>query len=227
MMLGDPLQPGSGKESNHPFLPHHLFRSREFLAAHTALYGKKLMHRSNVPISIVTGELLARARAGDLAAENELFERLSARIRALAKKRVWDPQAAEDLAQETLKTVCEKYREVELPRGLLPWVFMVFHHKMGNYLKRERTRSREAQSLDDLSASSEDEAIQSFEIWECLEKALHLASPECRTIFRVLLSGGDRAAMLATFPGDPEGTVDSRLSRCRKRLLEHLEREMR
>lgn len=185
------------------------------------------MHRSDEPLSIVQDELLTRARSGDLAAENELFERLSARIRALAKKRVWDPHAAEDLAQETLKTVCEKYRDVELPRGLLPWVFTVFHHKMGNYLKRERTRSREVQSLDDLGASSEDEAIQSFEIWEMLEKALRLASSDCRTVFRVLLSGGDRAAMLATFPGDPEGTVDSRVSRCRKRLLDYLEGEKR
>src|SRR5262245_40163078 len=207
MMESNSIQPASGREPNH--IPFHIIFSgtASFLPPLRAPGGRKLMHRSNEPISIVTDELLARARSGDLAAETELFERLSARIRALAKKRVWNPQAAEDLAQETLKTVCEKYRGVELPRGLLPWVFTVFHHKMGNYLKRERTRSREVQSLDDLSSSSEDEAIQNFEIWECLEKALRLASPECRTIFQVLLSGGDRAAMLATFPRDPEGTV--------------------
>jgi DNA-directed RNA polymerase specialized sigma24 family protein len=80
-------------------------------------------------------DLLERARTGDRGAEALLFERLQARVVAVAKRRVWDEEAARDIAQETLGTVLAKYREADLSRGFLPWVFTILHHKIGNYLR--------------------------------------------------------------------------------------------
>ena len=172
-------------------------------------------------------ELLARARAGDRAAENALFARLHARILALAKKRIWDPETAQDIAQETMRTAVEKYREADLSRGLLPWLFTILHHKVGNHLKRRRTESARLETCGSgvlpawvLRAPDQSGYV---ELQASLEKALLQLSTECRKIFRLLLGGAGRRELCAAFDGEPIGTIDSRLSRCRTRLLALLE----
>ena len=50
-----------------------------------------------------------------------------------------------------------------------------------------------------------------------------LASPVCRKIFRLLLEEASREDILAAFPGERAGTIDSRISRCRRKLLRFLE----
>jgi DNA-directed RNA polymerase specialized sigma24 family protein len=59
---------------------------------------------------------------------------------------------------------------------------------------------------------------------ESLEKALALAAPPCRTILRLLLEGATREELHRAFVGEPAGTVDSRVSRCRAKLLDDLRR---
>jgi RNA polymerase sigma factor (sigma-70 family) len=174
------------------------------------------------------GDLFLRARAGDRDAENALFERLDARIRALAKRRVWDEQAAEDIAQETLATAFEKFREAEMPRGLLPWVFTILHNKVGNYLKRRRVEAartpRGAPELHwETAGVSTESEIAVIEFTATLERALRRVSAECRTVFRFLLAGRERSDIRKAFGNEPLGTIDSRISRCREKLLRHLE----
>ncbi len=173
-------------------------------------------------------DLIPRARAGDRDAENALFERLRARILALAKKKVWDEHSAEDLAQETLGTVLEKYRTAEMPRGFLAWAFTVLHNKVGNYLKRRRLEVARGAAgdpeltWDTVGVSAEGE-IAAIDLEESLEKGLRRSSPECRKVFSLLLSGAGREEIREAFGGEPIGTIDSRISRCRERLLRHLE----
>jgi len=173
-------------------------------------------------------ELLERARQGDREAENHLFDRLNARILALAKRRVRDEEAARDIAQETMRTVFEKYRSANLPRGLLPWVFVVLRHKVGNYLKRSRVEGARRIVVEDtwmaeavgLSPNGERAA---FDLVRQLEIALGRATEECRKIFRLLLSGAGRHEIRAAFGDEPLGTIDSRISRCRRKLVEAIE----
>jgi len=173
-------------------------------------------------------ELLNRARSGDRDAEDTLFDRLHARILALAKRRIRDQEAARDLAQETMRTVFEKYREAELPQGLVAWVFTVLHNKVGNYLKRRRVETARVRHLDvDLEwetvGVSAEGGIEAIDLAISLERALRLASPECREIFRLLLEGAVREEIQEAFGGEPMGTIDSRIHRCRRKLLSHLE----
>jgi RNA polymerase sigma-70 factor (ECF subfamily) len=177
-------------------------------------------------------ELLARARRGDPAAENALFERLSARILALAKRRVRDEEAARDLAQETMKTVFEKYRTTEFPHGLLPWVFTVLRNKVGNYWKRRAVEGRHRVTLDErwlseVAGDGPGADRVAADLRRELEAALTQASAECRKVFRLLLGGAGRHEIRAAFGGEPLGTIDSRISRCRRKLLERIERPRR
>lgn len=179
-------------------------------------------------------DLLARARAGDRGAENALFERVHARIVAVAKKRIWDEEAARDVAQETMRTVFEKYREADLTHGFFPWLFTILHHKAGNYLKRRRVEQRLAVREGALwpagweaAAVGLDPAIAVLDLEAALAKGLQQAGPECRRIFELLLAGAGRREIAAAFAGEPMGTIDSRISRCRARLLAYLDSQVR
>jgi DNA-directed RNA polymerase specialized sigma24 family protein len=173
-------------------------------------------------------DVVRRARAGDRAAEEALFAHLSARLHALAKKRIWDEDAARDIAQETLRTAYEKFREADLSRGLFPWVFAIMHNKVGNYLKSRRAAIARGAVGDpslawDTIGPVAAEVAGAVEIADSLERGLRSASPECRAIFRLLLSGATRSDFAAHFPGQKPGTIDSRISRCRGKLLRYLE----
>ena len=174
------------------------------------------------------GSLLERAWGGDREAENALFEKLHARILALAKKRIWDEEAARDLAQETLRTAFEKYREIDRQRSFLPWVVTIFHHKAGNYIKKRQTQRKHLESgavppgwaVDTLAG--DDGRVVDLRDW--VERALLHVSSDCRTIFRLLLLEACRQDIHDAFPGESPGAVDSRISRCRDKLLREMER---
>lgn len=171
-------------------------------------------------------DLLARSLAGDRRAESLLFDKLQARIAAVAEKRVWDREAAHDIAQETLRTAYEKYRSADLSRGLYPWLFTILHHKVGNYLKRRRVESARVERLADGMERPDPESTNEqnlIVLRAALERALLRLAPECRTVFHLLLSGSGRREIQAAFPGEPLGTIDSRISRCRAKLLALLE----
>jgi RNA polymerase sigma-70 factor (ECF subfamily) len=178
-------------------------------------------------------DLVARARAGDRDAENALFERVHARIVAVAKKRIWDQEAARDVAQETLRTVFEKYRDADMTHGFFPWLFTILHHKAGNYMKRRRVEERRAvheglwPARWEALAVGPDAAIAVLELEAALAKGLSQAGTECRRIFELLLAGAGRREIAAAFAGEPMGTIDSRISRCRARLLAYLEAQAR
>lgn len=171
-------------------------------------------------------DLLARARAGNGAAENVLFQRIHARIHSLAKRRLWDREAAKDIAQEVMLTVYEKYRGAKMPHGLLPWIFAILRNKVGNYLKRQRTSSRFIQrdlpGWDAVGVSPEED-VAGFHLCRLIENALERFSPECRKVFRMLIEGAERNEIREAFGGEPIGTTDSRISRCRAKLLSYLE----
>jgi RNA polymerase sigma factor (sigma-70 family) len=173
-------------------------------------------------------DLLALARQGDAEAENALFTRIHARILAVAKKRIWDSEAALDVVQDTMRTVLEKYREADLPAGLFPWLFTILHHKVGNYVKRRRAevkrldpREHSAGMWEQLAITEESASF--VELTATLEKGLRELPAECQRIFRLLLEGAGRQEIRDAFGGGNQGTIDSRISRCRARLLAYLE----
>jgi RNA polymerase sigma-70 factor (ECF subfamily) len=174
--------------------------------------------------------LLAKARGGDRAAEAELFAQLQKRVTALAEAKVWDREAARDLAQDTVRTAFEKYREAPMEHGLYPWLFTILHHKVGNYLKRRRAEQTRLVGFGTDAAGPEPAAIEeigAIDLRDSIQSALLRMTAECRKVFRLLLAGATRKELCAAFAGEPAGTVDSRIARCRSKLLAFLEGETR
>ena len=79
-------------------------------------------------------ECVVRARDGAEKAEKELFQRLFARFKAFAKRRVGEGEA-EDIAQEACLTVLQKYKTETFTKGFEPWAYGVLKMKIGNYMQ--------------------------------------------------------------------------------------------
>ncbi len=170
--------------------------------------------------------LLAAARAGDRSAEEALFALLSVRLFEVAKRRIRNEEEARDVAAEALATAWERYRAAAMPGGFLPWLFTILRNKIGNSIKRARTATRVVRFEDvgeRVAGDTEDE-VSGRRLEERVRGALTHLPTECRRIFGILLAGGVRAELLAAFPLERPGTVDVRLSRCRRRLHEILSR---
>ncbi len=78
-------------------------------------------------------DLVARARLGDIEAEEELFRLLLVRFVAFAKRKVGDPEAAKDIAQDACVTVLQKYKTTTFTISFAAWAHGVLKNKIGNY----------------------------------------------------------------------------------------------
>lgn len=75
--------------------------------------------------------------SGDETAEQILFNRLSARFRVFAQHKILDKQDAEEVVQEALLTIAEKYREIEFNTSFASWAYQVLENKiLGFYRKK-------------------------------------------------------------------------------------------
>jgi RNA polymerase sigma factor (sigma-70 family) len=63
-------------------------------------------------------------------------------LRKLTSLRVANEQDAEDLVQDTLLTMTEKYPEGELEKSLLIWSMGILRKKVGNYYRKTRPYAR-------------------------------------------------------------------------------------
>jgi len=89
--------------------------------------------------------LLQQAKAGDVSAENRLFDHLSGRFGLFLRIRTRDAEIARDIAQEACATIFAKYKAESFSsaEGFLMWAFRIHLMKLGNYFKkatRERKR---------------------------------------------------------------------------------------
>lgn len=84
--------------------------------------------------------LLKRAKAGDQGAEAELFRTLSLRFTAIAKRRIREKEAAEDIAQDACTTILQKYKTETFTVSFAAWAFGVLWMKIGNHLQSSKAQ---------------------------------------------------------------------------------------
>jgi RNA polymerase sigma factor (sigma-70 family) len=174
-------------------------------------------------------DLYLEAKTGNTEAQNTLFSLLHASYLRLAKRRIGVVQDAEDVVQETMETIFNKYRDADMVKGFLPWANQVLYFKIGNYYKaRQRMSDRERPEEDmesTLTETSEPGRIHDEKETEAvLLRAINSLHAECKKVLTFLLSEQSREAIQEAFDGAPMGTIDSKIHRCRKRLKELLKR---
>ena len=158
---------------------------------------------------------------------NQIFSAIRVRLAAVVQYRIRDEKAREDVVQEAMLVLVEKYPS--LPSKETAWLFAmrVLHHKVGDYYRRwQRQEGRlvgldhaEAEGVSDARAGAPrpDEILERSEVEDRVRRAIDELGPECRRLVLGLLDGQSRPALAAEL----NKTIDAlykQLSRCTAQL---------
>jgi len=157
---------------------------------------------------------------------NEILERLRERIFRFAASRV-SRDLAEDLAQEVLLVLHEKYPEVDHLEELLPLSLEVARFKIWGARRKITRRGEHTQvSVDDLPLADRGadpfEQAARRESLDRLEGALKKMAERCRELFRLKLEGHTFPEIQKKLGVGALNTLYTWDFRCRKQLLERL-----
>lgn len=120
--------------------------------------------------------LIEKAKAGDKAAENQIFKSLRESFILIAKHRLRDlpHRTHEDIVQEACATVLEKYRTEQFDKGFMHWAYGVLRNKIGNaYQYQDRHPMLSSVEADHMGTSLDSANHQlGIIIRRCFEKLI-------------------------------------------------------
>jgi DNA-directed RNA polymerase specialized sigma subunit, sigma24 homolog len=154
---------------------------------------------------------------------DEILSRLRERIVAFAASRI-AKDVAEDLAQEVLMVLHDKYPEVRRLEELLPLSLQILRFKLAGFRRRVHRRGEHQQvSTDDVQPvdPGPDPALyaERQEMLGKLTAAIGKLGERCREIFRLKLLGKTFPEIQASLKADSINTVYTWDARCRAQLL--------
>ena len=155
---------------------------------------------------------------------DETLLSLRERIVAFAASRI-GKDVAEDLAQEVLIVLHEKYGHVTRPEELLPLALQIIRFKMMAQRRKSLRRGEYTQvsitdiQLPDLDSDPAD-FVQRKEMLEKLTRAIGQLGDRCRQMFRLKLEGKNFAEIQKVMDVASINTIYTWDFRCRKNLLE-------
>ncbi|MBU2686556.1 MAG: sigma-70 family RNA polymerase sigma factor [Actinobacteria bacterium] len=179
-------------------------------------------------------ELVARARTGDAAAVEELFDRYRHQVFSLAYRMTGNPADAEDLTQDVFVQVMRKIGSFQGRSSFSTWLYRVTMNRSRDFLRRKK-RSPEMLSTDGepgdylmedrvgtVQRAPEDNAIAS-EAQRLVQEALQQLPVSLRAPLVLHELEGFEYHEIARMLVLPVGTVKSRIFRARLKLGEILE----
>ena len=159
-----------------------------------------------------------------LVQREEILSKLRERIVTFAASCI-SRDVAEDLAQEVLMLLHEKYAHLAKPEDLLPLSLQIVRFKIMSLRRKAVRRGEYTQvsitdlPLPDLDANPAD-FVERKEMLEHLERALGQLRPRCRELMRLKLQGKSFPAIQKIMGVRAINTVYTWDHRCRKHLLE-------
>ena len=155
---------------------------------------------------------------------DDILKHLRERIVAFAASRFMG-EAAEDLAQEVLVVLHEKYQHVTEMIELVPLAFQILRFKMLEARRKAIRRGEYNQEpIEEMAlADPADDPATRMERRQRLERliaALERLTPRCRQIFRWKLDGKGFHEIRELLGVDSINTVYTWDYRCRKQLLD-------
>ena len=155
-----------------------------------------------------------------------LLSRLRERILAFAASRM-QRDVAEDLAQEVLVVIYEKYGHLETIEDLLPLSLQIMRFKMMAAKRKSYRHGEYSQvSVEDMPLSdrnpSQAEAYERQQRLERIATAMKQLGERCRKIMAWKLEGKQFSEMQRLLEAESINTVYTWDFRCRKQLLDLL-----
>ena len=143
------------------------------------------------------------------------------RFLGYVRKRVDDPELAEDILQDSLLRAIQAAPNLRQKDRLVPWFYSVLHNAIVDAYRRRGAAPREVIPLDgvDLPADSEDEAL----LCACFEPLVTTLKPEYAELIRALELGGETPEAAAERLGLTPVNLRVRRHRARQALRRRLE----
>ena len=163
-------------------------------------------------------QLLARLRAGDAAAERELYEAHVDRVYRLAYRLTGEDALAQDCAQETFVRAFNGLREFRGDARFSTWLHRIAVSVTLNALRKvKRIRQRET-DLEDVTMMDGSRRIADPDLTVRLARAIDALPEGCRTVFVMHDVEGYTHEEIGAALGVQDGTSKAQLSRARAKL---------
>ena len=161
---------------------------------------------------------------------DEILARLRERIFRFAASRL-SGEAAEDVAQEVLLILHQKYPQVDQAAELLPLALEIARFRIMSSRRKITRRGEHLQvSIDDLPLAGQDpdpfDQAARREQADRLETALRSLGDRCRELFRLKLEGRTFAEIQKRMGVAAINTLYTWDFRCRKQLIEKMGEEI-
>ncbi len=170
---------------------------------------------------------LAALSQGARAAFEALYHRYKQPVYANIRKMVPDPDAAEDLLQETFIALWENRTAIDPIKGAGGWLFVVSYNKAASFLKR---KLREAAILEpetdlaELAVADElgDEELYTTQLALVEEAVAHLPARK-QAVFRLCRFEGKSAEEVAAATGISAASVRDYLKQSTRFIREYIQ----
>ena len=169
---------------------------------------------------ITDAQLVERCRAGEAAAWNELVERFSRYVYAIAVRAYRLPEHdAEDVFQEVFARTYERLDSLRDDAAIRPWIAQLTRNAC---VDRIRAGSREELMPEPVEGES-DAVLDLLDDALTVHEGMRAISPNCREILDRFFARDESYRTIGEALGIPAGTIASRISRCLGKLRAQLE----
>ena len=167
-------------------------------------------------------QLVSRCRGGDEAAWNELVERFSRYVYAIAVQAFrLAPHDAEDVFQEVFARVYEQLARLRNDEAIRPWIGQLTRRLC---IDRLRAGGREGPvDPNDLELEEVDETLSRLDEAMTVQAGLDAVGDACREILDRFFCRDESYRAIGEALDLPAGTIASRISRCLSKLRVQLE----
>jgi RNA polymerase sigma factor (sigma-70 family) len=170
-------------------------------------------------------QLVARCRAGDQAAWNELVERFSRYVYAICTQAFRLSQHdAEDVFQEVFARVYQHLGKLRDDEAIRPWIGQLTRRLC---IDRFRAAGRETLVDEGEEIAVDDEKLATIEDALTVREAMETLGENCREILDRFFCRDESYRVIGDALELPPGTIASRISRCLQRLRAAMEGEGR
>jgi RNA polymerase sigma factor (sigma-70 family) len=171
-------------------------------------------------VELTDGQLVARCRAGDHEAWNELVDRFSRYVYAIAVQAFKLPEHdAEDVFQEVFARAYEHLPKLRDDEAIRPWLAQLTRR-----LCIDRLRTRAQEQPEDLAESADiDDAMTRLDDALAVHEALAILPDGCQDILDRFFARDESYRTIGEALDLPAGTIASRISRCLSKLRLEME----
>jgi RNA polymerase sigma factor (sigma-70 family) len=175
-----------------------------------------------VKTATTDAELVSRCRAGEPAAWDELVERFSRYVYAIAVQAFrLGPQDAEDVFQDVFARVYEHLDRLRSDEAIRPWIAQLTRRLCIDTL---RVSGREGPvDPDDLELAELDETLGRLDEAMTVRAGLDAVGEACQEILDRFFCRDESYRAIGEALDLPAGTIASRISRCLTKLRAELE----